>query len=386
MNILRIISSINPDSGGPIEGLKQSSLALVDLGHTIHVACLDSSDDPWIENFPFRVYPLGPASFKYAFSKNLVPWLKSNACQYDCIIVEGIWQYASFGTWRALRHSSIPYFVYTHGMLDPWFKHTYPLKHLKKWLYWPWSEYRVLKDAKAVLFTTEEERQLARQSFWLYQCNEEVINFGTSAPGGIVQQQHEVFWQRFPNLRGKRIFLFLGRIHPKKGCDLLISAFAKVSHLDDTLHLVIVGPDQVGWKSKLQQQILQLGIHHRVTWAGSLAGDVKLGALRTAELFVLPSHQENFGISVVEALSCGLPVLISNKVNIWREIQAGQAGLVSNDNDADLVIAMNQWIGLSPQDQHLMAQNAQQCFLKHFEVTQAASSLLDVLRYYGVKG
>ena len=62
------------------------------------------------------------------------------------------------------------YFVFTHGMLDPWFKRTYPLKHLKKWLYWPWAEYRVLRDAQAVLFTCEEERILARQSFWLYKC------------------------------------------------------------------------------------------------------------------------------------------------------------------------------------------------------------------------
>ncbi|MEB0151131.1 glycosyltransferase, partial [Pseudomonas sp. CCC2.2] len=84
------------------------------------------------------------------------------------------------GTWRALAKKKIPYFIFTHGMLDPWFKKNYPLKHLKKWLYWTWGEYRVLRDAKAVLFTCEEEKILARQSFWLYKANEVVTAFGTA--------------------------------------------------------------------------------------------------------------------------------------------------------------------------------------------------------------
>ena len=84
------------------------------------------------------------------------------------MIVNGIWQYNSFGAWRVTPHSSTPYVVVTHGMLDPWFKRAFPFKHLKKWLFWPWADYRVLRDAAAVLFTSEEERRLATQSFWLY--------------------------------------------------------------------------------------------------------------------------------------------------------------------------------------------------------------------------
>ena len=97
----------------------------------------------------------------------------------------------------------IPYFVYTHGMLDPWFKRTYPLKHLKKCFYWPWGEYRVLRDAKAVLFTCEEEKLLARQSFGLYQAHEVVVSYGTNGPTGDAEAQRAAFLAQYPALAGK---------------------------------------------------------------------------------------------------------------------------------------------------------------------------------------
>src|SRR5260370_33621059 len=113
-------------------------------------------------------------------------------------------------------------------MVDPWFARTYPLKYLKKWIYWPWGEYRVLRDARAVLFTCEEERVLAGQSFWLYRCNGVGVNLGTARPTGDPEAQARTFHDRFPPLRAKRLALFMRRIHPYKGCDLAIQAFAKV--------------------------------------------------------------------------------------------------------------------------------------------------------------
>ncbi|MBA3924632.1 MAG: transferase, partial [Nostocaceae cyanobacterium] len=163
MNILHVISSVNPASGGPIEAIKQLNQPLVDQGHITEIACLDAPDSLWLRTFPLKVYALGLGKTNYRYSKLFLPWLRQNATKYNCIIVHGIWQYSSFGTWIALNSlhkqgNYVPYFVYTHGMLDPWFKRTYPLKHLKKLLYWPWAEYRVLRDAQAVLFTCEEEQ------------------------------------------------------------------------------------------------------------------------------------------------------------------------------------------------------------------------------------
>jgi glycosyltransferase involved in cell wall biosynthesis len=187
MNILHIISSVNPAGGGPIEGVKQLGGALIHEGHRVEVASLDPPDAPCARQFPIPVYALGPATLRYAFTPRLIPWLRSNRSRYDAVIVNGIWQFHSFAAWQALHDSSTPYVLFTHGMLDPWFKRRYPLKHVKKWMYWPWAEYRVLRDAQAVLFTCEEERVLARQSFWLYRCNEVVVNYGTAPPTGDPQ-------------------------------------------------------------------------------------------------------------------------------------------------------------------------------------------------------
>jgi glycosyltransferase involved in cell wall biosynthesis len=385
MRTLWIIHSVNPASGGAIEAVKQLGQLLNSRGCTCEVACLDPPDAPWLKTFPLKVHALGPGITGYGYSPNFVPWLKQNAGNYDCAIANGIWQYSSFGTWLALHKTSTPYFVFTHGMLDPWFKRTYPLKHLKKWFYWLWAEYKVLRDAQAVLFTCEEERILARQSFWLYKCHEVVVNFGTAAPEGNPLIQRQAFLERFPQLRGKRLLLFLSRIHVKKGCDLLIKSFAKVAHLDDSLHLVIAGPDQTGWQPELQKIAAVLDIQQKITWTGMLSGNLKWGAFYASEVLVLPSHQENFGIVVAEALACSVPVLISNKVNIWREIVAQKAGLVANDDLEGTTQLLQDWLAMSPNQQQVMQQNAQRCFTKHFEVNKSAQSLVKIWNSKGTQ-
>ena len=239
MKIIHIISSVNPKGGGPIEGIRQLLHPLRSAGHEVDVACCDAPSSPWLSNTVHsKVYALGPSRSGYAYTPRLLPWLQENVHRYDAVIVNGVWQYHSFAVWKTLKKSKTPYFVFTHGMLDPWFKHTYPLKHLKKWLYWPWAEYRVLRDARAVIFTCEEERQLARQSFWLYRANEVVTSYGTSSPPSNGDELAQRFLDRHPHLHGKRIVLFLSRIHEKKGCDLLLDAFAQVATVDDRLHLL----------------------------------------------------------------------------------------------------------------------------------------------------
>jgi glycosyltransferase involved in cell wall biosynthesis len=381
MRILRAIKSTDRAGGGPIEGIIQSSQVLLEWGHTVEIVCLDSPSAPWLKSFPIATHALGSTKTnKYGYSSNYVPWLRKNAGNYDVVVVHGIWQYSSFGVWIALRKLGIPYFVFTHGMLDPWFKRTYPLKHLKKWLYWPWAEYRVLRDAQAVLFTSEEERILAQKSFWLYKCNEIVVNYGTAAPTGDAALQRQVFLNQFPELRHKRILLFLGRIHVKKGCDLLIEAFAKVAGSEDSLHLVMAGPDQTGWQAELQSLAKQLGIEQKITWTGMLSGDLKWGAFHAAEVLVLPSHQENFGIVVAEAMACKLPVLISNKVNIWREIATTGAGLVANDDLDGTTQLLQKWLAMSLDEQQTMQQKAKQYFTERLEIHKAAQSLVEVLK------
>lgn len=345
----------------------------------MEVVSLDAPDDPWVREAPVPVHALGPGRGSYGYAPRFSSWIKERRAQFDAIIVHGLWQYSSFGVWRALAGTSTPYFVFPHGMLDPWFKRTYPAKHFKKLLYWPWAEYRVLRDAAAVLFTAEEERRLARESFALYRCREVVVNYGTAAPGNL-DRAREGFFAAHPRLQGRQFLLFLGRLHEKKGCELLIKAFIALrkSNPDFTLSLVMAGPcADEEYLGKLRTLGSEAG--QSILFPGMLTGETKWGALSAAEAFVLPSHQENFGIAVVEALACATPVLISNKINIWREIEADGAGYVENDDQAGTSNLLTRWLATPAQNRAQMRQSARQCFANRFEIERATDSLLAVL-------
>lgn len=380
MRILRSIHSVNPALGGPIESVKQSSAALARRGHLVEIVSLDSPDDSWVRDCPVKVHALGPGRGNYGYTPAFTRWMEEQHANYDAVIVQGLWQYSSFGVWRALRGSATPYFVFPHGMLDPWFKRTYPLKHVKKLLYWPWAEYRVLRDAAAVLFTSDEERRLARESFSPYHGNELVVNYGTAAPEIDLPSAQEDFLKSFPQLRGRRFLLFLGRLHEKKGCELLLEAFAarrNSASADQSLDLVLAGPcAEPGYEEHLKRLAASVA---GVTFTGMLAGARKWGAFSSAEAFILPSHQENFGIAVAEALACGTPVLISNKVNIWREIAAAEAGYVEDDDLAGTARLIERWIGAAADVRATMRENARKCFARHFEINRATDSLLEAL-------
>jgi glycosyltransferase involved in cell wall biosynthesis len=379
MKILRCIHSLNPAIGGPLESVKHASRGLIRRGHEVEVVTLDAPTDPWLQEFPATVHALGPGRGSYGYSVSFVPWLKERHARYDAVVVHGIWQYNSLGVWRALHKTATPYFVFPHGMLDPWFNRTYRLKHLKKLLYWPWAEYRVLRDAKAVLFTSEEERRLAGKSFAFYRCNEAVVNYGTAAPETDLPGAREEFLNAFPQLREKNLLLFLGRIHEKKGCAELIRAFAEIDN--SSLHLVLAGPcPDDDYLRRLKRLTNELGREKAITFGGMLTGNLKWGAFTAAEAFILPSHQENFGIAVVEALACGTPVLISNKVNIWREIVDDACGFAEEDGVAGTRRLIERWLATPPPKRSEMEASARLCFANRFEINRAVDSLLHVLQ------
>ena len=344
-----------------------------------------------MNDFPFPVHVIGPGISSYGYTNRMIPWLIRNIYRFDALTVHGLWQYHGFAVRQVLQPTSIPYYVYPHGMLNPWAKRYYPLKHLKKWIYWHLAEYRILRDARAVLFTSEEERRLARQVFRLYRCNEMVVNYGSIGAQGDCRRQKEMFLERYPHLENKKIILFLGRLHEKKGLELLLSAFARLlrskkpSEIRD-YHLVIAGASQYNFYLKSLQElearefaIISGSEEVPVTWTGLLQGDLKWGAFRAADVFILPSHQENFGIAVAEALSTGTPVLISDEVNIWREIKNDRAGFIEDDTLAGCHRLLKRYLAAEGNEWEAMRSNARSCFLNRFEITKAAESLLQVI-------
>jgi len=373
MRLLHVIATTDPESGGPVEALLRISEGLIRDGHEVAVVSLESPEDVAMRGFPFPAIGVGRGLRKYSYNSRLTKWLETNARDFDAVILHGIWNYSSLGAWRALRKTTIPYFVFVHGMMDPWFREQYPLKHILKQIYWAAAEGRVLRDAAAVLFTCEDERTRAAGSFHFHRYRERVVLLGTGDPNGDADAEIAAFHAALPNLRDRKYLLLLGRIHPKKGCDLAVQAFAEsLPGLPNNLDLVIAGPDPVGWSKELRALADRLGVGHRVHWPGMLKGEAKWGALRSAAALLLPSHQENFGVVVAEAMACATPVLISDKVNIWREVSSAHAGLVEPDTLEGTRTLITKFHAMTVDDRTKMSKDAREGFLKYFDVQMTA--------------
>lgn len=378
MRILHVIDTLSPASGGPPEAVRQLVTAYEHeiADSRIEVVCLDQPDAPFLAGIPCPVHALGQSALgRFAFSLRLWRWLHTHARRFDVILMNGIWSFPDVAVRAAARHAGVPYGVFVHGALDPWFNRTYPLKRLKKMLYWP-VQYRVLHDAAAVFFTTGIERDLAGTSFRPNKWNGVVIPYGITDVGDSAEdsaRQIEQFYELAPTLRGRNYLLFLGRIHEKKGCDLLLEAYGRLASSYPEVDLVIAGPDQTGLQTKLKAHAERLNIAARVHWPGMIRGDLKWGALRACDAFVLPSHQENFGISVAEALSAMRPVLISNQVNIWPDIESDGVGLVDDDTIEGTERLLRRWFEMATADREAMAARARPCFLARYTMNRTAS-------------
>jgi glycosyltransferase involved in cell wall biosynthesis len=368
LKLLHVVNTLDPAYGGCVEAVRQTAFAQLRMGHEVEILTLDGPEMAWLKRLDVPVTALGHGpSGRFGYNRRVTPWLIARREKYDAILLHGIWDYACLGAWRALRDNGTPYFIYAHGMLDPWFARL-RFKHLKKTLYWKLFAHLIFRDACGVLFTSDRERQLAGKSYRPYACRELTVPLGSPRPAPDEDRFASVFLARYPHLRGKRIVLFLGRIHPKKGPDLLLRAFAAVAERFPALHLVMAGPGASARRGD------------RITWTGLLdTPELRFGAFHAADVFILPSHSENFGFAVVEALARGLPVLISTRVNIWKEIVDDNAGFAEPDDQAGTIRLLERWLGLDEETRSQMRRNAGTCFEKRFEVSQMTADLMGLI-------
>lgn len=369
------MNSLRLESGGPAEALRRIVDGYLRDGHSAEILTLDSPDPEAFRDVPVPVHTIGPGRGKYSYTPRALPWLRSNVSRFGGVVVHGLWQYQGLSTLLALR-PPLRYAVFTHGMLDPWFNRTYPLKYVKKFPYWLAVERRVLGHACRVLFTSETERDLAPRSFPFSHWKGQVVPYGTSGPPPLAAKQIDAFYQACPEVRGTPFLLFAARIHEKKGCDLLVDAYAHVSKSSELPPLVMAGPDQVGLRTALQSRSQKLGIAARILWPGMLTGDPKWGAFRSCEAFVLPSHQENFGIAVAEAMSCAKPVLISDQVNICGQVEKSGAGIVAPDTLDGTIALLQQWQATSAAARAQMSANALNAFSTYYDTQQTARAIV----------
>ena len=367
-----------------MEAVRQLLLASLGSRHSAEVITLDEDVSKWQRAWPQPLHFVPGSRTPYSYNPNFSSWLRTNHERFDAVVTHGIWKYHTVAVSQCLRDTQTPYFVVPHGMLNPWLKRTYPLKHVKKALFWHTLVRRAMTDAAAVLYLCEEERTLAQNTFDVRQCSPETVPLGICAPAKRVTGNNELVLN-FPQLFGRRVLLFLGRICLMKGCDLLIRAFAKTAHIDPNCILVIAGPDEDSWQDDLVKLAASLGIENRIVWPGPLYGDSKHAAFDLADAFVLPSHCETFPVAVLEALAHGKPVLLTDKINIWHEIDRDGACLVGQDTGDGITQLLERWFQTPEQARNEYRSNAARCFSSRFEIGAAFQAHINIYQKYAAR-
>jgi glycosyltransferase involved in cell wall biosynthesis len=339
MKILIVIPALGPVYGGPTKSVIELAQALGKKGIEVDIVAtnangsisLDVPTSIWINEKYYRVQYFPYCNFlDYKFSISLTIWLLQHVNDYDLVHTNAIFSYPVLPAHWACQIYNVPYIMTPHGMLEPW---ALAYKASKKRFYFNLLEKPAFQRANAIqmLASTEAKRI-------------EPLKLTTPlvvVPNGIHAQDFETlpdieqFYQQFPHTRNKTIILFLGRIDPKKGLDLLASAFAKVhAHFSQT-HLVIAGPDNIGFSQTVENYFAEAGCLDAVTFTGMLTGDLKYAALSAASLYVAPSYSEGFSVSVLEGMAAKLPCVITTGCN-FPEAAIAQAALVV-DIDADKI-------------------------------------------------
>jgi glycosyltransferase involved in cell wall biosynthesis len=208
-----------------------------------------------------------------------------------------------------------------------------------------------------------------------------VIGYGSNPPPYKKQESKQLFLEAFPALKNKKIMLYISRIQEKKGCDDLIVAFSKAQKYDQNYVLVLAGNVTGKYKEFLKNLIEYHQLESKVIWVDFLSGELKWSAYYAADIFVLASHQENFGIAISEALSCGLPVLITNKVNIWREIKKYKAGIISKDNSESFRKIIIEWFKKTLNEKNKMRGAALRCYKDLYQIDNVAKRINQLLKY-----
>ncbi|SDD62436.1 Glycosyltransferase involved in cell wall bisynthesis [Mucilaginibacter pineti] len=392
--VLRVVSSMNPSLGGPSQGIRNSIPELKKLGVENEVVALNNPDEPFLTKDDFVIHALGEHKGPWWYNANLLPWLKQNLCNYDAVIVHGLWLYHGYAVNKALKFlkknniGPVPrVFVMPHGMLDPYFQKAAgrKLKAIRNWLYWKFIEGDLINNVAGVLFTTQDELSLAKQSFTPYKPQKEInVGYGIVSPPAYSLLMKEAFSEKCSQINKNEPFLlFLSRIHEKKGVDLLIDAYASILSDENAVlpNLVIAGPGLDTSYGLQMQEIVNNNskLKKLIHFPGMLSGEAKWGAFYTCDAFILPSHQENFGISVAEALACSKPVLISNQINIWREIESAGGGIVLEDTLNGTINLLKQWQNLNNSDRKAMADNAKKAFELYFSIAPHAINVKNAL-------
>lgn len=380
-SVCNVITSINQDIGGPAVVVPAFAEILAEGGIDSHLLTLDYSHrGPQVEIDPqvcLHSYPTSLFSSKLGgISFEAAQQLDFLSChQLDIVHSHSLWLFLNFYARKAALKNNLPLIISPHGALEPW---SLSQNSLKKRFVWSLCEYKNLKSASLFHATSKQEAQSIRN-----------LGFGQPIaviPNGVSNElltstgSRKKLETQFPKCKDKRWLLFLSRLHSKKGVDTLILVWKELAKYYPEWHLIIAGPDRSGYKSTLEGLAADIGVSESLTFTDLLAGELKLSALYNSDVFVLPTHSENFGIAIAEALGCGTPV-ITTKNAPWNELITTRSGWWIDDSRSSLLEALTEAMNLSESELSAMGQRGRELIIQKYSWNAIAKKLMQTYKW-----
>ena len=371
--------------GGPAISIHIMNKALIKKGIKIDVmttnANLGNRNDlitnEWIELEGIRIKYF-PYYFKdnYTFSPQMFLAILKEIKNYDVVHITMLWHFQALaGSIGSLLYKK-PYIICPAGALS---EESINLKsrHIKT-LYLNLIAKNYLTKASILLYNSEDEKKDANNLF-KFQNKSVVIPCGVNLGEYKQLPAKGAFKNKYPILRDKKYILFLSRIHRKKGLDILIDAFRMLVKEDNDLFLVIAGPDNDNYKREVQNKLKENSLLEKTLFPGVLSGIDKLSAYADASVYVLSSYSENFALTVIEALACGTPVVISNKVGIWEIIEKNNAGVVVDLNPKNIYKGITKLLD-NPNLGEQIVRNGRKLIEEKYDIDIVANMMIDTYR------
>lgn len=332
MKVLHIAASLSPDWGGPANVTLELSEALGKKGVAVTIFAISKGEYiEEIKGVTIRTFPESSLSNLWtSYSPRLSRALKKEIFNFDLIHIHELWHYPHYAGYKAAKNANRPFIVSIHGGLEPWcLKH----KAFKKRIYSIFIQKKILKEASGIHVNTQ--REIKNILNFVENKNIFVVPNGIKLEEFRILPNKEIVENLYPEIKNKKIILFLGRIHPIKGLDILAKAFSKVLEKKRDIQLMIAGPGNSSYKLQIVKILKEENALNNTTFTGMLMGDIKLAALNKADIFILPSYSEGFSIAILEAMASRIPVIITKNCN-FDEVEKIEAGKVINANVNEL--------------------------------------------------
>jgi len=386
MKILQIVPSISLIYGGPSQMVLGLAPALAKQGVKVTVLTTDSNGDTGqkpldvplnspIEQEGYEIIYFKCSPFRrYKFSIDLLKWLNNHAHEYDLAHIHALFSPVSSTAAAVCRAQKLPYILRPLGTLDP--ADLRKKKQLKQ-LYAAILERPNIAKAAAIHFTSEQEAKVSHRFGAI--TKDLVIPLGVNDRGKERWGDEGIDIRTQYNIpEDKPLILFMSRIDPKKGLDLLIPALEKLLNEQSNFHFILAGtnPQDPGYEQKIKLQIQASSLNNHTTVTGFVTGELKSALLETADLFVLPSYYENFGIAVAEAMVAGIPVVISDQVHICQAISDSESGWVGTTNVESIADLLREALKYPEERQH-RGLNARKYALSNYSWDAIAQRIIE---------